>query len=297
MVGGTLRDIRSHADRLSASDGPYAVVCDRLGREPLPLVGLRFGTASDAERAADAASDYRSALRRYDPQVPHHEPLVRRVADGTLEHAPPAEADARTRYFSFCHDVTGAVFESLSTTGHRGVESAAMETYLTLAEVVDDHDDFCLAMLWSVLSELDVRLDDDGQRTVVAEAASSLGDATTGAIEPEPTVGDALGATMARLEDASFVRGFDVSGVPGGDAWEVTFGGYALAERTGRLPTLPVAVDVVRRLDERSVAFTEATPLTEGRWRLRVEDGRDSAGLVSLNVTDEGRLNEADYYL
>jgi hypothetical protein len=305
MVGGTLRDIRSHVSGFAAPTGTYAVICARTGREPLPLTGMRFDSREDAEQAAEAATNYRSALRRYDPQLPRHEPLVRAVTDDAgVEPAPPrrgapqsTDADERTRYITFCHDVSGAVFESLSATGHRRVESAAMETYLTLAEVVTDRDDFCLTMLWSMMSELDARLDAAAQRAVVAEAAESLAGPNGGARLSEPTVRSALGATTARLSEASFVDGADVAAAARGDAWEVTFGDYALAERTGRLPTLPIAVELVRRLPDRPVSFTEATPLANGRWRLRVEAGADPTGLVSLDATDEGRLNDSDYRL
>ncbi|SFR42836.1 hypothetical protein SAMN04487947_1315 [Halogeometricum rufum] len=305
MVGGTLRDIRSHVSGFAAPTGAYAVVCDRTGREPLPLTGMRFGSREDAEQAVEAASNYRSALRRYDPQLPHHEPRVRAVADDTgVDPSSPrrdapesADPDGRTRYITFCHDVSAAVFESLSATGHRRVESAAMETYLTLAEVVTERDDFCLTMLWSMMSELDARLDAAEQRVVVAEAAELLAGPNGGARLSEPTVRSALGATTTRLCEASFVDETDIDACPGGDAWEVTFGDYALAERTGRLPTLPIAVELVRRLPDRPVSFTEATPLADGRWRLRVEAGANPTGLVSLDATDEGRLNDSDYRL
>ncbi|MDS0293320.1 DUF7551 domain-containing protein [Halogeometricum luteum] len=300
MVGGTLRDIRAHVSGLAAPTGPYAVVCARTAREPVPLAGERFDSREDAERAADVADEYHSALRRYDPEAPRHH-LVVRDAAGPPAPRSNADSDVRLRYVALCHDVSGAVFEALSETGFRTAESAAMETYLTLAEVVEDRDDFCLTMLWSAMNELDVRLDAADQRTVVDAAAGLLGGATPEG-RTEPTVGSALERTLARLDEASFVDGYDVAACPGGDAWEATFADYALAERTGRLPTLPIAVDLVRRLPDRPVAFTEATPLADRRWRLRVEtvdseESSDRCGLVSLDATDEGRLNETDYRL
>ncbi|WP_049917177.1 DUF7551 domain-containing protein [Halogeometricum pallidum] len=303
MVGGTLRDIRSHVSGLSAPTGPYAVVCARTAREPVPLAGERFDSREDAERAADMADEYHSALRRYDPEAPRHHLIVRDAA-GPPAPRSNADSDVRLRYVAFCHDVSGAVFEALSETGFRAAESAAMETYLTLAEVVEDRDDFCLAMLWSAMNELDIGLDAADQRTVVDAAAELFGGTTRGATRPAPTVGSALERTLARLDEASFLDGYDVAACAGGDAWEATFADYALAERTGRLPTLPIAVDLVRRLPDRPVAFTEATPLADRRWRLRVEavdlsdsNADDPAGLVSLDAADEGRLNETDYRL
>ncbi|MDS0298310.1 hypothetical protein NDI76_06110 [Halogeometricum sp. S1BR25-6] len=302
MVGGTLRDIRAHVSGLSAPTGPYAVVCARTAREPVPLAGERFDSREDAERAADMADEYHSALRRYDPEAPRHHLIVRDAA-GPPTPRSNADSDVRMRYTAFCHDVSGAVFEALSETGFRAAESAAMEMYLTLAEVVEDRDDFCLTMLWSAMNELDIGLDAADQRTVVDAAADLLG-GTGSEGWTEPTVESAIARTLARLAEASFIGDYDVAACPGGDAWEATFADYALAERTGRLPTLPIAVDLVRRLPDRPVSFTEATPLADRRWRLRVEavdssdpSSDDPAGLVSLDATDEGRLNETDYRL
>lgn len=293
MVGGTLQDIREHVETLSAEDGPYAVVCGRTGREPVPAAGVRFDDRETAAEAAEASSEYRSVLRRYDPQVQYLDPLVHDVSDGPVGPLDSESGDVRAQYFSFCHDVAGSVFEALSRTGHREVESATMETYLTLAEVVSDRDDFCLTMLWSMMSELDVRLEPRRQATVVREAADML--STPVAAEPST---DPVEATMNRLSSSSFVGDYRVAPCPGDDAWEVSFGDYALAERTGRLPTLPLAVDLVRRVPDRTVRFTDATALSDCRWRLRVEMGRERPeGLTSLTASDDGYLNDPSYRL
>lgn len=349
MVGGTLRDIREHVEALSAEGGSYAVVCGRTGREPMPAAGVRFDDRETAAEAAEASSEYRSVLRRYDPQVRYLDPLVHDVSEGPVGPLESASGDARARYFSFCHDVAGAVFEALSRTGHRDVESATMDTYLTLAEVVSNRDDFCLTMLWSMMSELDVRLEPRRQETVVRAAAESLstdpqtpsgcvergsaGDRTpsgddcesvtvsatspddaeqrsTGRRGPSDDVvedasassrtspDDAVEATMARLSSASFVGDYRVDASPTEDAWELSFADYALAERTGRLPTLPFAVELVRRVPDRTVRFTDATALSDCRWRLRVEVGRGRPeGLTSLTASDDGYLNDPNYSL
>ncbi|RDI70981.1 DUF7551 domain-containing protein [Halopelagius longus] len=307
MVGGTLQDIREHVETLSVEDGPYAVVCGRTGREPVPAAGVRFDDRESAAEAAEAASEYRSVLRRYDPQVQYLEPLVHEVSDGPVGPLASEPEDVRVRYLSFCHDVAGAVFEALSTTGHREVESATMETYLTLAEVVSDRDDFCLTMLWSMMSELDVRLGPRRQATVVRAAAENLsaahgprsGDAPEAVESPavESAANSPVEATMRRLSSSSFVGDYRVVACPDDDAWEVSFGDYALAERTGRLPTLPLAVDLVRRVPDRTVRFTDATALSDCRWRVRVEMDRGPEGLTSLTASDDGSLNDPDYRL
>jgi hypothetical protein len=295
MVGGTLRDIRRHVDALSADCGPFAVVCGRTGREPVPTTGLRFDDRGSAAEAAEATAEYRSALRRYDPQVQYLEPLVHDVSEGSVGPLATEPSDVRGRYFSFCHDVAGAVFEALSEAGHRDVESATMETYLTLAEVVADRDDFCLTMLWSMMSELDVRLAPRRQSAVVRAAAEMLGPPETAASQTADT---AIDATMKRLDGASFLSNYEVESCPSERAWEVSFEDYALAERTGRLPTLPIAVDLVRRLPDQTVRFTDAAALRDCRWRFRIETGEDRpTGLTSLTASDEWSLNEPDYRL
>ncbi|ELZ91516.1 hypothetical protein C440_14419 [Haloferax mucosum ATCC BAA-1512] len=207
--------------------------------------------------------------------------------------------DRHARYSAFCHDISGALFEALAETGHRVVESAAMETYLTLTEVVEDHDNFCLTMLWSLMSELDVRLSQAEQTTVIETAASFFAPRTT----PNP-----VGVTLRTLQSVGFIDGFSMRSVcetderragadppeTAGETWELTVGQYALAERTGRIPTLPVAVCLRRCAPEFGVRFIGGEALSDGRWRLRVQlvPGGDSAGLVSVEAIENRWLND-----
>ncbi|MFD1684431.1 DUF7551 domain-containing protein [Halobellus litoreus] len=291
MVGATLRDISRHVDCLAAPGGPYAVVCGRTGCEPHPVSGRRFDDRDTAAEAAEATAEYRATLRQYDPQVPFYEPLVHDIEDGPGGVASAAEADARLRYLSFCHDVAGATFEALSDRGLREVETAAMETHLTLAEVVDDRDDFCLTLLWSIMSELAYRASRRQQATVVDDAARSLRCPNAGtAVRPD----EGIRATMAELERVGFVdRATVAAGIDDG-TWILTFGDYALAERTGRLPTLPISVALARRLPDTAFRFAAATPLGDRRWRLRVDVGGERDGLVSVDATDDERLYDTD---
>ncbi|RLM59898.1 hypothetical protein DVK02_02575 [Halobellus sp. Atlit-31R] len=290
MVGTTLRDISRHVDCLAARDGPYTVVCGRTGCEPHPVSGLRFDDRDTAAEAAEATAEYRATLRQYDPQVPFYEPIVHDVEDGRAGLTAPGD-DARLRYLSFCHDVAGAIFEAFSDADLREVESAAMETYLTLAEVVDDRDDFCLTMLWSMTSELAHRTERADHLAVVDAAAASLrgpfGSATDG---PESGVR----AAVEHLEHVGFVGSQSVSPTADGDGWTVTLDDYALAERTGRLPTLPISIALAHQLPETPVRLAAATPLGDRRWRLRVEPGAVPRGLVSVDATDDHRLYDPD---
>jgi hypothetical protein len=162
-----------------------------------------------------------------------------------------------------------------------------METYLTLAEVVADRDDFCLTMLWSMTSELAHRADRAEQGSVVDAAAASLRGPDDA---PSMRFDEALETAIGRLERVGFARSESIAPVVDGGGWAVTLDEYALAERTGRLPTLPVAVAISRRLPGTTFRFTAATPLGEQRWRLRVEPGGPPEGLVSIDATDDARL-------
>ncbi|MFC7128632.1 DUF7551 domain-containing protein [Haloferax chudinovii] len=321
MVGGTLRDIRAEIRALSRSDGDYAVVCGRTGAEPPAATGRRFPDRRAAGEAAELTRDYRATLRRYDPNIPYDDPLVYEVSEGPPRAATEASSDEYARYSAFCHDTAGALFESLSELGYREAETAAMETYLTLAEVVDDRDDFCLTLVWCLMSELDVRLSAAERRAVVEAAADLFCPTAT----PNP-----VDATLRHLETVGFVEGFSVRPIPDAEAggardadagpavrtdartdartdgddssrtWQLTFGDYALAERTGRIPTLPIAVALLRRAPERTVRFLDGEALSDGRWRLRVwmspkgDGGRErgSAGLVSVEAVENRWLND-----
>ncbi|WP_396613239.1 hypothetical protein ACH9L7_07560 [Haloferax sp. S1W] len=288
MVGGTLRDIRSEMQSLSRPDGDYMVVCGRLGTEPAVVSGLRFPDREAASEAVELATNYRAALRRYDPAVPYYDPLVHEVSKGPVSSLVTTPADERTRYISFCHDIAGSVFEALSETGLRSVETAAMETYLTLAEVVSDRDDFCLTMLWSIMSEMDVRLSAPEQTTVVETAADAL------AAGP---MSNPVEKTLCNLESAAFIEGYTLRPLARTETqtWELTFGNYALAERTGRLPTLPIAVDLLRRAPDQSIRFLDGEALSDSRWRLRLQAtaGGDASGLVSVDAVENRWLNDA----
>ncbi|WP_411962974.1 hypothetical protein [Haloferax sp. YSMS24] len=312
MVGGTLRDIRAEIRSLSCPDGNYEVVCGRSGIAPSVVAGLTFPDRTTAGDAAELACTYHDALRRYDPSIPFDDPLVHEVSPTTIPPLAMPPDNPQTRFSLFCHDVSGAVFESLSALGHRDVESAAMETYLTLAEVVGDESDYCLTMVWSLMSEMDVRLPPAEQTAVVERAAEMFAPIET----PNP-----VDATLRYLESVDFLDSYSARALSdegrnrGDDArtiedtgateadsghpyWEFTFGGYALAERTGRIPTLPIAVDLLRRTPARSVQFVDGEALAENRWRLRVQfcETGPSDGLVSVDVAENRWLNDTGLY-
>ena len=77
MIGTTLREISDHIESLASDTGEYSLACARYGDRPVPAARLRFESRSAARAAARATEQYRDALRRYDPQVPYYDVIVR----------------------------------------------------------------------------------------------------------------------------------------------------------------------------------------------------------------------------
>ncbi|OYR46051.1 hypothetical protein [Halorubrum sp. Eb13] len=82
MIGTTLAAISDHIEALSSETGEYSLVCARYGDRPVPAAGLRFESRAAARAAARATEQYRDALRRYDPQVPYYDVIVRQEYAG-----------------------------------------------------------------------------------------------------------------------------------------------------------------------------------------------------------------------
>ncbi|MEY7849167.1 hypothetical protein AB7C87_08210 [Natrarchaeobius sp. A-rgal3] len=281
MVGTTLREIRSRIEQLTVDDGRYAVVCARSGEQPVPVVGERFATRGDAAKAAQATERYRDALRRYDPQLSFYDPIVteRQTGEATEAKTPRERRDSRSTnsetgvrdrrnesLMEFCHDVSGAVFESLSARDHGDVERTIMDTYLAAAETVADRDLLCLVLLETMATELERQLSVTERDELVREAARHLA--------PAPPSSDPIVESLEYLSSLSLVAGFGSTRYPipetGEDAWIVYVHGYAVDSSGRTFPTLPFGVDLLRRVDEPSSTFgvTEANALGDGNWRL-----------------------------
>ncbi|MFO8115348.1 MAG: hypothetical protein R6U01_08315 [Halorubrum sp.] len=96
MIGTTLVAISDHIEALSSVDGEYSLVCARYGDRPVPAAGLRFENRAAARAAARATEQYRDALRRYDPQVPYYDVIVRQEYAADDGDSPDGAADAGT---------------------------------------------------------------------------------------------------------------------------------------------------------------------------------------------------------
>lgn len=114
MIGTTLTAISDHIESLASADGEYSLVCARYGDRPVPAAGLRFESRTAARAAARATEQYRDALRRYDPQAPYYDVIVRQeyaaddggVPDGAADAGTgPDDAGSGARSVDGAHDV------------------------------------------------------------------------------------------------------------------------------------------------------------------------------------------------
>lgn len=304
MVGPTLIDIRKHIDGLATEDGQYYVVCGRTGDRPVPAAGNRFPDRASARAAARATEQYRSALRRYDPQVPYYDVIIceETTRDATVAHSRESATDVPQRRLSepaltdsttperrdlveFCHRVAGAVFETLSETGYDDVETAVMDAYFELAETVGNPDELCLCLLESMASELEERLAPADQAEVLTGAAARLDRPTDDA--------DPLEATLSTLGRQGVIEGYTRSPWSadlddGGGSVVVQVSGYALSSRDGRLPVLPLTLELSRHHSDGLPQSVQVTAI-DGGWQLtfRLADAVERNGLVTAPIGGE----------
>jgi hypothetical protein len=262
MTGSTLADIRRHLETLSDPKGRYYLVCARTGERPFPADGLRFATRKTAAEAADAAAAYRSELRRWDERLPPRDFVV--CEDPYLP--PPADL------VDFCHEVAGAVFETLSTRGYADIETAVTDAYLEAAERVAVCDRPCLCLPDCMSAEV-AALSTDEQASVLRAASERLS-------EPPATM-DPLSGTLDRFARLTLIEDYDCR--RDGGSWQVAVNGYELADSEA-LPTLPFAVEYFRRNPEGTPAIRGAERDGEG-WRFRlVDDAAAPDGLVRVGT-------------
>jgi hypothetical protein len=304
MVGPTLIDIREHIEALATEDGQYYLCCGRTGDRPVPAAGTRFPDRATARAAARATEQYRSALRRYDPQVPFYDLIVCELPprNTTAAQAQGVETDSphnsvsepvltdsatpeRRDLVEFCHRVAGAVFETLSEAGYDSAESGVMDAYFEHAETVGDPDELCLCLLESMASELHERLFPADQAEVLTNAATRL--------ESSSDDDSPLDASLTALEQRGLIESYtrspysvDLNG--GAGAVVVQISGYALSAREGRLPVLPLTLELCRHHTEQSPQSVQVTAVDDG-WQLTfsLADTGDQSGLVSAPIDGE----------
>ena len=299
MIGTTLVGIREHIEALADPEGSFLVVCGRTGERPVPASGLRFESRERAREAARATGQYRAALRRYDPRTPHYDLIVVEESGAELERV-SSQLGARTdvstlsdpvldgstpldrHRIEFCHRVTAAVFEALSDGEYASVETAVMDRYVELAESVENPDELCLCLLGTLATALEDRLPAAEQAAVLSAAADHLPSA--------PHSDRPVTAALSVLERRGLLGEFECA--PAGMGRDsrsrsvvVTLGDYALAPQNGRLPVLPVVVELYRQRVQWAPAALRVAEATEG-WQLTVELGTaaDPASLSTAPI-------------
>lgn len=305
MVGTTLTEIRAHIERLASGDGEYYLRCGRTGERPVPVSGLRFERRATARKAVRAAEQYRTALRRYDPQVPYCDLIVcQRTTPGAAGSRPESGSGERSRPDSrdpttpaghagsgrperrelveFCHTAAAAVFETLTDQGYDAVETAVMDAYLEPAETRADPDELCLCLLEGMAGELADRLPSAEQAEVLASAAARL---------PSAEATDRPVARALSVLESSGLLG-DYTWSPWSMALEegtrsvvIRLSEYALAPRNGRLPVVPLVLELHRHRRDWFPASLRAVGTDHG-WRLTLVLAReaDPIGLASAPI-------------
>jgi len=304
MIGTTLSDIRAHIESLASPTGCYYLVCGRTGDRPVPADGLYFDCRPTARAAATATERYRTALRRYDPQLPCHDVIVSERADTVrspddpkypasgspdfdtvADPTPAPEADRSL--IDFCHTVAGVVFETIADSPHSGVEDAIMDRYLELAETVEHPDECCLRLIEAVATELDSRLTADQQADILRTAATELPQPST----PEPGV-DPLESALSALQSVTLLEDYTVetqSSSCSSTAWKVTLNDYLLINDADHMVTLPLVVELFRRLSTVGLRITavERRSGSPPEWQFTLT-ATPTASNGSLSVVTEG---------
>lgn len=88
---------RDRVDALVAPEGPFTVACAETGASPPPVSDARFDSFVDAERARDAAVEYRAALRELDPGLASYDLAVCEARDTSLGFASVRETTTGRR--------------------------------------------------------------------------------------------------------------------------------------------------------------------------------------------------------
>ncbi|MFD1587111.1 hypothetical protein ACFR9U_08950 [Halorientalis brevis] len=286
MVGETLGKLRARIESLARDDGDFCVLCGRTGVRPVPVTDARFEDRATAEQAAEAATTYRAVLRRWDPRAPCYDFIACEVPEG-LGVGPGRRATATGRrnasLTGFCHDVAAAVFEALSAEGFADAESAIMDAYCESADAIDDPDDLCLHLLTTLAAEFDSQLTSAEQARVLRTAAGEFPGPNTG--------GTPLTQTFERLQTVTIIGDYAVESSPewvvGQQSWTVTIDDYALPTAPDAMPTLPIVIDLLRRLPRARLALSDVRQLDGGSWRFEVSASENgpSTGLAWVQAT------------
>lgn len=295
MADSPLDGLRTEIQALATDDGRYRVHCARTGARAIPVDGLAFQTRPIAERAARLAERYRARLRQYDPDVDHVDLVACEApvsARRPLDHGRSGRflgdefAAGSSARVQFCHRVLEATYRALRAGGHAAAEHSLMGAYADVADEVADADELCLLLLDRAARALDEHLAPEDRAAVCRAAADRL--PSDPPWRPYPLV-----ASFERLASADIVAAFDVAPwtvdeVSGHRSCTVRLRDYALWPADGRLATLPIALDVLRRLPDHGLTVGPARRFGDRAWELTVVAAPDRSvdGLARVPVVE-----------
>ncbi|MDS0260984.1 hypothetical protein NDI56_16405 [Haloarcula sp. S1CR25-12] len=206
------------------------------------------------------------------------EPSTERRLDPIADRGEPAQR----RLVEFCHSTAAAVFETLSDDGYDETETAVMDTYFDHAETIADPDDLCLRLLESMAMELDSRLHPEEQAAVLESAATRQ--------SPVETTNRPVAATLSVLEENGLLGGYSQS------PWSVALrdgtrsivaqlSAYALSPQDGRLPVLPIALELYRHRAEWQPMSVRVGDVDDG-WQLTLTMATEAtpSGLATVRI-------------
>lgn len=207
------------------------------------------------------------------------------MRDVLFRPAPDSDEPERRTLIEFCHRIAGAVFETLAEEGYDDVESAAMDVYFELAEAIDDPDQLCLCLLESVAAELDEHLRPTSQSEILAGAATRL--------QPVDEMRDAIVGTLSTLDVHGMIESYarspwSVAPDGGTRSAVVRVDGYVLSSYDGRLPVLPITVELARHRPTHPPRSVEVATVDDGlRFTFSMADTTDRGGLVRAPIDGE----------
>jgi hypothetical protein len=105
--------------------------------------------------------------------------------------------------------------------------------------------------------------------------------------------GDPMTATLARLDDHSLVGDYAVSegGVSAGRSWTISVEEYAFDSVNGRVPTLPLAVALLRRLPDERIAVSDLRAIGKSGWKCVVAP---TSGTLGHSASQHRKTSEND---
>lgn len=296
-----LSDLRTRLEALATDTGRFSVSCARTGERPVPVAGRRFPDRATARTAAQVATAYRATLRRYDPQTPHYDLIVREapaaVGDASEQGVCRSERHAQAPALAppsspnqepapqcvcpaYCTRLLDAVCAAGTARGHDAVPASRMDAAVDQARAAATP----VRHLATTAAQFDASVSPGDHPDLLAAAAARLASSRT---DDTP-----LDATLAALDahglTASTARSpWSVDLDDGERIVVVRLSGYALAPQAGRLPTLPITLELARHTTGRLSESITAAPDEDG-WRLTIHrsDPPTPSGLLAAPITE-----------